>query len=321
VKKESLRLKVFNKDNELLKEVRIVEYDTLYVHRTTTITYAVRQLLLDRSVTVFYFSGLNVHGKTTNIDRSNNVQLRIKQVQYHLDEEKSLEVGKHFILGKLKNKRVTLQRYNRKNRLPEIESVIHELKNKLSYVSSITSLESLRGIEGQCAKRYWQVFGTLINNDCPLQFIKRSKRPAENEVNAMLNYGYALLRVEIFSALELHGIDPYIGFIHRERYGRESMALDLMEEFRTIFIDSLVLSIINQKMISKEHFTFTEEGCSLNEKGKKVFLTQYHQRRNKEIYCQTQGKQVPYWQLFHSQALKLAKAINENQNYQPYLAK
>lgn len=134
-----------------------------------------------------------------------------------------------------------------------LEPAIDYLKQSMKHCLSATDLDQLRGIEGMAAKKYFHVFPVLIGKS-GFSFSERSCRPARDPINSLLNYGYALSRAEITGALQAAGLDPYIGFLHRERYGRESLSLDLMEEFRSILVDTLVIKMVNQGTLKIKDF-------------------------------------------------------------------
>jgi CRISPR-associated protein Cas1 len=182
-------------------------------------------------------------------------------------------------------------------------------------------LDELRGIEGMAAKRYFEAFPELIR-ESGFDFHGRSRRPAKDPVNALLNYGYALLRAEITGALQAAGLDPYIGFLHRERYGRESLSFDLMEEFRSILVDNLVVKVINQGMIQPTDFTFELGEPRLKDSARKRFLQAFDRRRKDEVFHRLLQRKMSYREIFHKQAILLAKFLKgEMEDYYPFLAK
>lgn len=320
IKKESERLKIF-KEGQLLREVRANDYARVYVHDSSTLTTGALQMLAEKNIDVVYFQGSEVIGRFVGTE-NRNVSLRIAQVKAHLEEEKSLQFAKNMVMAKILNTRTSLQRYQRSRPSDEIQKVIDYIKIIAKKVDTVTDLNQLRGIEGSVASEYFRVFPLLIKGGTGFIFAGRSKRPAKDEVNTLLNYGYALLRAEISGALTAAGLDPYIGFLHRERYGRESLALDMMEEFRSIFIDNLVIRLINQPMISKKDFICEQGAYRLSKHARTTFLQEFDRRRKSEVTHRFIGKKMAYRQIFHTQALLLAKAIKgEMEDYYPFLVK
>lgn len=152
-------------------------------------------------------------------------------------------------------------------------------------VLSVKELDVLRGLEGQAANNYFEVFDQLIlNQKSDFKFITRSRRPPLDRGDAMLSFGYRVLENDCASALEGVGLDSYVGFMHRDRPGRESLALDLMEEFRSVMVDRFVLTLINQRQILPKHFDVKENGAVLlNVEGRKVFFSQWQARKKEEL--------------------------------------
>lgn len=320
IHREAERLKIF-KQRQLLRDIRVNEYQRVYVHDSSTLTTGAIELLLEKEIDLVYFNGSKYIGRVVGPENK-NVTLRIKQVQAHLDEERSFQISRNIVMAKILNTRTVLQRYYRKSKNSEIEQVIASLRNTADKVKDAQNLDEVRGFEGLAARNYFKVFHLLIKNEVDLSFCGRSKRPAKDEVNVLLNYGYAILRAEMSSALAAAGLDPYIGFLHRERYGRESLALDLMEEFRSIFIDTLVLRLVNQPIISKEDFIEEHGSIRLTLIARKKYLQELERRRMSEVTHQLLSKRMSYREVFHKQALLLAKAIKgELDEYYPFLAK
>lgn len=318
VRKESERLKIY-KDRSLIREVRVQEYSRFFIHESSTLTTDALMLLVEKGIDVVYFSGNQMVGRFVGSENK-NVRLRIAQVETHLSEESSFHIARNIVLAKLKNTRTSLQRFARRRNL-ELNPVILFLKQSMDLALRAKDLDELRGIEGIAAKRYFEAFPALIQKS-DFSFLGRSRRPAKDPVNAMLNYGYALLKAELTGALQAAGLDPYIGFLHRERYGRESLALDLMEEFRSIMVDNLVVKFINQGRVSLKDFRDDIGEPRLKDHARKHFLQAFDRRRQDEVFHQILQRKMSYREVFHRQALLLAKFIKgETDDYYPFVVK
>ncbi|MFD1396733.1 CRISPR-associated endonuclease Cas1 [Kroppenstedtia eburnea] len=318
VRKESERLKIY-KDRTLLKEIRVHDFARMFIHESSTLTTDALHLLAEKGVDVVYFSGNRMTGRFVGPENK-NVRLRIAQVEAHLSEEKSLYIARHIVLAKLKNTRTSLLRFARRRQLA-LEPEIDYLKQSMKQCLSATDLDQLRGIEGMAAKKYFNAFPTLIGKS-GFSFSGRSRRPARDPINSLLNYGYALLRAEITGALQAAGLDPYIGFLHRERYGRESLSLDLMEEFRSVLVDNLVIKTVNQGTFKIKDFHQNDGEPRLKDYARKRFLQTYDSRRRDEVFHQLLKRRMSYREVLHRQAILLAKYIKgETEEYYPFLAK
>lgn len=318
VRKESERLKIY-KDRTLIREVRVHEYSRFFIHEYSTLTTDALMLLAEKGIDVVYFSGNQVVGRFVGTENK-NVRLRIAQVEAHLSEEKSLQIARNLVSAKLKNTRTSLQRFARRRGL-ELETVILHLKQSMKQALKADSMDELRGIEGMAAKRYFEAFPMLIQQS-GFSFGGRSRRPAKDPINALLNYGYSLLKAELSGALQAAGLDSYIGYLHRERYGRESLALDLMEEFRSILVDNLVIKLVNQGVIKPNDFHNDMGELRLKEHARKRFLQHFDRRRKDEVFHQLLQRKMSYREVFYKQAILLAKFIKgEMDDYYPFLAK
>ena len=195
-----------------------------------------------------------------------NVLLREQQYKSSKDDEISLTIAKNCITGKVYNARWVLERAIRDHGMQiDVEGVkkasLH-LKESLQYIQNAESKDQLRGYEGEAASIYFGVFNELIlQQKKEFNFQGRNKRPPKDNVNAMLSFVYTLLTNQITSALEVVGLDPYVGYLHTDRPGRVSLALDLIEELRSVYVDRFVLSLINKKIVNGKNFSQKENGA------------------------------------------------------------
>lgn len=214
-----------------------------------------------------------------------NVLLRKAQYRISDSEQRSCEYARNMILGKVYNSRWSLERTLRDHSLrvdiKKISNVSQELKNGLLDIRSSETLDNLRGIEGELASRYFSVYDDLIiNQKEDFFFKKRNRRPPTDNVNALLSFSYTIMTNEVANALYSVGLDPYVGFMHRDRPGRMSLALDLVEEFRAILSDRFVLTIINKQIIKPDHFKRQSDGAILlTDVGRKQFFSAWQQRK------------------------------------------
>ncbi len=246
---------------------------------------------------------------------SGNVLLRTRQ--YRVSEELSIavEIARSMIFAKIYNCRLSLQRACRDHHTEATPGILSGTIAKLScYLQAAkneNNLERLRGLEGYASRLYFQSFNYLIvaqKEDFHLS--SRNRRPPLDRVNALLSFVYTLLLHDVSSALETVGLDPAVGFLHRLRPGRLSLALDLMEEFRPSFADRLVLTMINLKQISGNDFEQTASGgIWLNETGRKKVIVAYQKRKQDELTHPFLSEKIPVGMCFFAQALLLARYL------------
>jgi len=257
-----------------------------------------------------------------------NVLLRREQYRIADDERRSLGIGRNFIIGKIYNARERILRIIRDHPYSIDEQkfsfVANELKIYLRKIVSISSIDDLRGMEGAAAVLYFSCFDSMIlASKEDFYFHGRSRRPPLDNVNALLSFVYVLLSLDCVSALEAVGLDAAVGFIHTDRPGRKSLALDLMEEFRPCIADRFVLRLINNRILKKDDFLRQETGAVLLKPEARKVLFQYWQQQKKEVVIHPYlEEKVERGLLPYIQALLLARYIRGDiDGYPPFLWK
>ena len=258
---------------------------------------------------------------------SGNVLLRRQQYRWADDEKISAMIARSILTGKIHNSRTVLRRAIRDHgdRLEEIETLEKEsrsLKDALRRLQRENALDTLRGIEGEAANSYFSVFDKLITSQkTDFIFKGRSRRPPMDSVNCILSFLYTLLLHDIRSALETVGLDSQVGFLHRDRPGRPSLALDVMEEFRPFIADRLCLSLINLGQLKKDDFVTTQAGAVLmNDEARKTVLVAYQNKKQTEIMHPFLKEKVSVGLLFHIQGQLMARFIRGDiDGYPPFL--
>lgn len=265
----------------------------------------------------------NVEGETQG-----NILLRKTQYRISDNESMSCLIARNMILGKVFNCRWSIDRTLRDHELrvnAELcEKSIRHLSEKLYVLKEETVLDTLRGMEGECAGLYFGVFDELILNQKENFFFHgRNRRPPLDFVNAMLSFGYRLLENDCTHALESVGLDPYAGFMHRDRPGRKSLSLDLMEELRPLFVDRFVLTLINNRQIKASHFEKSDSGAVLfTDAGRKLFLAAWQERKRDQVTHPYLQEKVSWGLIPFVQALLLARKLRGDiDEYPPFLWK
>ncbi len=261
-------------------------------------------------------------------ESNGNVLLRRTQYRIADDPVQSCVLARNMIFGKIHNARWSIQRTRRDHSLrvddARLGEVSEQLKDVLPQVLCQEDLDSLRGLEGAAATAYFGVFDQLIlGNKAVFHFTTRSRRPPMDPVNALLSFAYSLLSHDCASALESAGLDSYVGFLHRDRPGRSSLALDLMEELRPCIADRFVLSCINNRIFQKSDFDYRENGAVfLNEKGRRTFLQRWQERKKDTLTHPFLGEKIPWGLVPYLQAMLLARHLRGDlEAYPPFLWK
>ena len=264
-----------------------------------------------------------IHGKV-----SGNVLLRREQYRRADDEDACAAIARNVVVAKSANCRLSLLRARRDRPDspggPAVEAAAAELSRCLRQVQRERSVESIRGVEGAAARAYFGVFRYLITQQVDsFAFTGRSRRPPLDRINALLSFVYTLLVHDVTSALEGVGLDPAVGFLHRDRPGRPSLALDMMEELRPYVADRLSLALVNLRTLNPDHFNVEESGAVLlTEDGRMVVLRAYQKRKDEELTHPFLGEKVTVGMLPHLQALLLARHLRGDLDaYPPFLAR
>lgn len=255
--------------------------------------------------------------------QAGNVLLRRAQYRWADDPEKSTSIARLMVAAKIANSRSVLLRELRNHGQNEaIKRAANHLAVSLRRAKHAISVEESMGIEGDAASNYFSVFDELLKGT-GFAFGGRVRRPPTDAVNALLSFAYSLITQECISALYGVGLDPFVGFLHKDRPGRASLALDFLEEFRASWADRFVLTLINRRQIQLDDFVTESSGAvRLKDDARKLLLTAYQERKQVEVQHPYLEEQVPIGLLPHCQAMLLARHIRgDTKFYPPYLVK
>ncbi|MFC6314360.1 type I-C CRISPR-associated endonuclease Cas1c [Lapidilactobacillus achengensis] len=268
--------------------------------------------------------------ETCHLVGENNGNVLLRKKQYALSEsaDDCLEIARNFIIGKIYNQRWVIERVTRDHaeRIDQatFKQISSELQLAIDKCLAATDIDSLRGIEGQTANRYDLLFDQFIlQQKSDFRFYGRSKRPPLDRVNALLSLTYTMLAHECTAALESVGLDAYVGFMHTDRPGRASLALDLMEELRAPLADRFVLRLINQKMMRPNDFMVKQDGAVLlTDDARRQFFTFWQNRKNETITHPYLGEKIEWGLIPYTQALLLSRYLRGDlDQYPPFLWK
>lgn len=305
---------VVTKSSATLLDLPVIKIENLSVIGNVQITTQALRLLLENGVDINYFT---VNGKYlghTASDTSKNIFLRFEQHNFYLDDKRRLDMAKRIVDNKISNQIAIIQNYKWSSVAKyDWRSDVEQIqKNRAALWEKTTSNEVL-GVEGICSSIYFSVFGKMLKGD--FTFEKRNRRPPKDPVNIILSLAYTFLTREFCNALDAESFETYLGFLHGVRYGRKSLALDMMEEFRQPIVDRLTLLLFGKRMLGKYDFETDEDGnISLNEDGFRKFCTEYERWMT--------GRNVNAGDQFRKriqeQVAALKKMITKGEVYQPY---
>ncbi len=252
--------------------------------------------------------------------QTGNVLLR--RAQFRCADNGENHIARNIVVAKVQSSRVVLQRHLRTyGANANISAAVGRLRQIVAELKHQNDHARILGFEGEAAHHYFGVFDQLITAPTGFVFEARSRRPPKDPVNAMLSFMYSLLSKEISGALQGVGLDPQVGFLHEERPGRDSLALDLLEEFRASIVDRLVLTLINRQQVKVGDFsTDMLGGVTMKEDARKLLLQSWQARKQEEIIHPFLGEKVPVGLLPHIQSLLLAQHLRGDlAEYPPYV--
>lgn len=303
LKKTGERLLVV-KEGATVRDIPLIHLGQVVLCGNISVTTPVMHTLLNDGIPVVYLSAYGRYQGTLTPKISRNSLLRVAQHRVADDPDKCLTLAKAFVDGKITNMRMMLQRRKWRNNITDSESPDSEVESgaiengdiRADILSSIARLAAMRrkipkagglpellGIEGNASAAYFQSFSAMLKPAIGFSFERRSRRPPADPTNALLSFAYSLLTADLISAIQTVGLDPYVGFFHQQNYGRPCLALDLMEEFRPIIADSVVITLINKRQIKTDDFTQSHGGWFLKDSARKRFYAAYEGRKNETI--------------------------------------
>jgi CRISPR-associated protein Cas1 len=319
---------VVKKDDEKIGRYPLHNLEAVCTFGYAGVSPALMGACVDRDIALTFMTRNGRYLARVIGETRGNVVLRKEQYRISDDENRSAVIARNFIVGKIYNSKWILERATRDYPLRvdviRIKSVTTLLSETMKAVRFVEDLDILRGLEGNAAVQYNSVFNDLILQQKEHFFFKgRNKRPPLDNVNALLSFSYTLLANDMKSALESVGLDAYVGFLHRDRPGRASLSLDLMEELRGVYADRFVISLINKRIVNHKGFYQKENGAVImDDDTRKIVLTAWQERKQEKIQHPYLNEKISWGLVPHAQALLLARYIRGDlDEYPPFLWK
>ncbi|PNW40585.1 UNVERIFIED_CONTAM: type I-D CRISPR-associated endonuclease Cas1 [Euhalothece sp. KZN 001] len=310
-------------DKKKLLDIPLIKLEGLVILGRATISPMVVNELLQRHIPLTFLTGTGRYLGRLEPEFTKNIFVRKAQWSAAGNTPQAIHLVQSFVRGKLKNYRYTLQRKVRNFNELNFDDAIMRLENNINSIQNLDRIDQLRGIEGAGSAVYFGSFNQLINNS-NFNFKTRRRRPPTDPVNSLLSLGYSLLRHDIQSAVNIVGFDPYLGYLHVEHYGRPALALDLMEEFRPLVVDAMVLKMINKQYLKADDF-ITEpisNAVSLTKESLKTFLRCYEEKKQTQFKHPVLKRKCTYQESFEIQARLMAKYLmGETDKYPPLVIK
>ncbi len=304
---------------EKLGSVRLPQLDQVCLMGNAQVSTQAVKALLDREIPLMWFTSAGwFQGVASGLGHK-NIELRRLQFRSADDPAMCLKVAKSLVASKIRNSRTLVRR----NLAEQADEPLRRLAHFAKQAEEAESLPSLLGIEGNAARTYFQLLAqclrppsssaggdaVTVSDSLGFEWDNRNRRPPRDPVNAMLSYGYAILVKECHLACLSAGFDPLLGFYHQPRYGRPALALDLMEPFRPLIVDSTVLRVVNTGEIKTSHFFRGKAGASFTKTGKKSFLLALERRLDELVTHPMFEYRVSYRRILHLQARLLGRFL------------
>ncbi len=330
----SQRRLIVEKDEREIAAVPVVHVDQVLIFGNISVTTPALSYLLE-SETDTVFLTLQGHYKGRLVGPSGgNGQLRLRQYARVLEPAYALETARAIVSAKLRNTRTLLQRYARRSPAPDLPDVAPDAAERsaallaaadglsalIESAARAQSVNSLSGHEGRGAAVYFGVFRHLIQGR-QWEFDGRNRRPPRDPVNSLLSFGYTVLTHNVEAAVRTVGLDPYLGFLHQVAYGRPSLALDLVEEFRPIIVDSVVLRCLNANLIQPHHFDRhgqPDYPVLMTDEGRHIFIRELEARLALEFQHPETHERVTYRRCLELQVRQLARCLQSGETYRPF---
>jgi CRISPR-associated protein Cas1 len=306
---------IIRKGQTVLQELPVVQVDQIVILGNASLTAPTVPFLLDKGIDVAYLSSRGTYRGRLQPQWTKDATVREAQYRRARNERFCVGVARQIIAGKIRNM-VTFCR--RQRRVGEAERPrLASMEALLPRLAEVETREQALGYEGTAAATYFGLLRQLLQT--PMGFRRRQAHPPSDPINALLSLGYTLLYNHLYAAINVVGLDPYQGFMHQIKHGHAALASDLIEEWRAIIVDSVVLTVINRREIQAEDFQRTPQGWRLSKEALTRFVQRYDERVSEEIFAPAIQGRTSYRRCFELQVRHLVRVIrSEEDTYQPF---
>lgn len=311
VQKKGGRIAV-SKNASVLMEFPSSNVDGIALFGNVQVTAQALQFLLKQGIDLSYYTYGGQYLGQTAAESSKNIFLRFSQYEIYNDVEKRLRMAKVIVANKVENQLEIIRSYRWEDNR-EWKDDVAQIEKLATKIQDAQTVNELMGIEGKCSNIYFHAFGQMFR--CELKFHGRNRRPPKDPINAIINLGYTFLTKEICSALEAESFETYLGFLHGIRYGRKSLALDMIEEFRQPVVDRMALKLFNKQMLSKYDFEIEGEQILLNTEGFKKFCKEYERWMTEDVGSR---RKEGFRRIIRRQIGSLKECIQRGEVYIPF---
>jgi CRISPR-associated protein Cas1 len=291
----------------------------IYLFGEVDINKRLLEFLTQSEISVHFFNHYGYYiGSFYPREHYNSGCLILKQAEHYLDQTKRMALAHRFIVGAVENMKRVLNYYLRRG--VDLQGVLDAIEEASAFLDQQGSPETLMAVEGNIREVYYGAFDLILNQE-EFSFGKRSRRPPQNRLNALISFGNSMMYVAALSEIYRTHLDPRIGFLHTTNFRRFSLNLDVAEVFKPTFVDRLIFSLVNKGQIQAKHFSNMAGGIFLTEAGRKIFLEEWEKRLHTTIEHPKLKRKVSYRRLIRLDLYKIEKHLLEDRPYEPYVAR
>jgi len=305
---------IVTKNQDKLLDIPVFQIENIAVIGNVQITTQALHMLMEKGVDVGYLTYSGKFLGSTSAESSKNIFLRFEQYRFYLDEVRRFEMARAIVRNKINNQIAVIKEHKRKDHYYDWDRDIRQMEKLRKSLTEMETSNEILGVEGMCSNIYFSAFSHML--DCDFEFNGRNRRPPKDPINVIISLAYTFLTKEVSSALDSESFEPYLGFLHGIRYGRKSLALDIVEEFRQPVVDRLVITLFNKRMLGKYDFDIQGIGqVVLSEDGFKKFCHEYERwmtGRN------TLSVENSFRTKIRDQISELKRSIRNSTEYRPY---
>jgi CRISPR-associated protein Cas1 len=298
------------------KHIPVENVSEIKIFGEVDINKRLLEFLTQKNIIVHFFNRYGYYvGSYYPREFLNSGMIILRQAEFYLNSVKRLELARLFVEGSLKNIINTIKKYNENGRF---SNTINAIESHIKNLKQCSSVEQLMALEGNAREIYYHCFDNFVKSG-DFHFEDRSKRPPQNELNALVSFGNSLLYTTTLSEIYKTHLDPRIGFLHTTNDRRFTLNLDISEIFKPIIVDRLIFTLINRKQIKKSDFHEITGGISLKENARRTFVQSFEEKLKDTIYHSGLKRKVSFRTLIRTEAYKIEKHILEDEPYSPYL--
>ena len=277
------------------------------------------EFLTQSEISVHFFNHYGYYiGSFYPREHYNSGCLILRQAEHYLDQTKRMALAHRFVVGAVENMKRVLDYYLRRG--VDLQRMLDAIEAASAVLDQQSSPEKLMAVEGNIREVYYGAFDLILNQEA-FSFGKRSRRPPQNRLNALISFGNSMMYVAALSEIYRTHLDPRIGFLHTTNFRRFSLNLDVAEVFKPTFVDRMVFSLVNKRQIQKKHFSESAGGIFLSEPGRKIFIEEWEKRLHTTIDHPKLKRKVSYRRLIRLDLYKIEKHLLEDRPYEPFIAR